>query len=406
MTLDTATLATVAFTIGITLTFNLTLLCVLMHRPRPLTLWTLAFWALTLGSLCEDPTRWGVSATWALLPPNGLISLANALLLMGFAAHLGYPLRWRWPLALVAGYVVTLAACLAIPAMWDKRVIVLSVHSIIWDAWIVWLLITKAPHGLQASAALTALVFLADMVFYGVRGYLLSRGQLAEMSGLADTLLSTNYLFGTLTTMLVVIGLMTMQAQKMMRELRHAADHDALSGLPNRAMFTRLATRAIARCDAENQPYVVMLCDLDGFKAVNDQWGHGVGDLALKHFSLIIRVAGLPRTALFSRYGGEEFAVLLPGSDKEEASVLAERLRQKVEQTPVQSEDGMIPLTVSIGAVIARGLTYAQALEAADEALYAAKHAGRNRVVWSDDVHPAASTHRDEPWLQPQSTPG
>ena len=119
-------------------------------------------------------------------------------------------------------------------------------------------------------------------------------------------------------------------------------------------------------------------------------------------FSWIIRVAGLPRTALFSRYGGEEFAVLLPGCDKGQATVLAERLRHIVEQTPVDSEDGLIPMTVSIGAVLARGLAYDQAMEAADVALYAAKDAGRNRVVWSNEVQQSGALDHVRPALQPQ----
>lgn len=402
MSLDTHTLATVAYTIGLVLTLNLTLLCLLMRRPKTLVLWALAFWAVTLGSNIENPERFGIAAEWVFLPANGLISLANVLLLMGIATHLDYPLRWRWPLGFMGGYLLLLVACLCVPSLWAGREVLLAYHSIAWDVWIVWVLTMRAPRGLRASSALTASVFVADMLFYAVRAYALSGDWLGDLPDLASALVSTNYLFGTLAAMLLTIGLMTMQAQKMMGELRHAADHDALSGLPNRAMFTRLAKRAIARCEEEGLPYVVMLCDLDNFKAVNDQWGHSAGDMALKHFSWIIRVAGLPRTALFSRYGGEEFAVLLPGCDKGQATVLAERLRHIVEQTPVDSEDGLIPMTVSIGAVLARGLAYDQAMEAADVALYAAKDAGRNRVVWSNEVQQGGALDHVRPVLQPQ----
>ncbi len=406
MTLDPATLATVASTICLALTISMTLMCLMMHRPRPLVLWALAFWALTIGSNIENPDRLGVPAEWVFLPANGFISLANVLLLMGIATHLGYPMKWRWPLALMGGYLLLLLACLSLPSLWEQREVVLSLHSIAWDAWIIWLLVMHSPKSLRGSSALTAAVFFADLLFYGVRAYVLSGDLLEGLPGVANALISTNYLFGTLALMMLMIGLLTMQAQKMMRELRHAADHDALSGLPNRSMFTRLARRAIVQCEMEGASCVVMLCDLDHFKTVNDKWGHGVGDLALKHFSWVIRDAGLPRTALFSRYGGEEFAVFLPGCEKEEASILAERIRRMVEQTPVVTDDGVIPLTVSIGTVLAQGLSYEEALEAADVALYAAKNSGRNRVVWSDDLESGDAVDRNRAWLQPQLTGG
>ena len=398
MTLDTATLATVAYTFGITLTLNLTLLCLLLNRPRPLVMWSIAFWALILGSMLENPPGVEVTEQAMLLPSNGLNSAANALLLMGFAEHVGYPLRWRWPLALVAATFVMFSMALISPAWWELRVLLVSVNSIVWDAWIVWLLLMRTPHGLRASAGITAFVFVADMVFYAIRAQIYSGDNLQQLSPWGQTLLATNHLFGTMSAMLLTIGLMTMLAQKMMGALRHAADHDALSGLPNRASFMRRARRAIDQSNAEFSPYVVLLCDLDRFKSVNDRWGHSAGDLALQHFSWVIRAAGLPATALFARYGGEEFSVFLPGFEREQADVFAERLRHMVEQAPVDTDEGIIPMTVSIGAVVARGLSYEEAMEYADEALYSAKRSGRNRVVWSEDVQAQDLDGREARW--------
>ncbi len=285
MTLDTATLATVAYTFGITLTLNLTLLCLLLNRPRPLVMWSIAFWALILGSMLENPPGVEVTEQAMLLPSNGLISAANALLLMGFAEHVGYPLRWRWPMALVAATFVMFSMALISPAWWELRVLLVSLNSIVWDAWIVWLLLMRTPHGLRASAGITAFVLVADMVFSAIRAQIYSGDNLQQLSPWGQTVLATNHLFGTMSAMLLTIGLMTMLAQKMMGALRHAADHDALSGLPNRASFMRRARRAIDQSNAEFSPYLVLLCDLDRFKSVNDRWGHSAGDLALQHFS-------------------------------------------------------------------------------------------------------------------------
>ena len=106
----------------------------------------------------------------------------------------------------------------------------------------------------------------------------------------------------------------------------------------------------------------------------------------------------MPETALFARYGGEEFSVFQPGFERDQADVFAERLRHMVEQAPVDTDEGIIPMTVSIGAVVARGLSYQEAMEYADEALYSAKRSGRNRVVWSEDVQAQDLDGRESRW--------
>lgn len=386
MELDIPTLAAVSLAVGVALSVNMTVLCVLMKHPRPLILWTLAFWALVTGQFLAQWLPPGGGAMMVLA--NVLVSVANALLLLGIAAHFGQRLRPIWPFLLVAGYAVTLA-WLMLTQRQAAEQLAFSMHSVIWDMWIIHWLVVRSPRTLKASSILTALVFLADLLFYLSRSLLeLSRG-VVDLPEFATWLVSSNYLFGTLSTMLLAIGLMTMQAEKMLHALRHVAEHDALTGVPNRAVFTRRARRQIARCNAEGQPYVLMLCDLDDFKGVNDRWGHGVGDMALKHFAAVIRETHLPRSAFFSRYGGEEFAVFLPGQDRAQAAVIAEDLRLRTEQSPVDNDGTPVRLTVSIGAVAARNMPYEQAVEVADVALYAAKNAGRNRVVWADDL-PAA----------------
>ncbi|QIL20826.1 GGDEF domain-containing protein [Thermomonas sp. HDW16] len=358
-----------------------------MKRPPALVLWAIAFWALAAGQLL---------AQW--LPPDGgpllvlanvLVSVANAFFLLGIATHFKHPIRPRWPFLLVAMYAVVLTLMLTVSAARHVEEPVFAVHSLVWDVWIIWWLLVRSPKALKASSILTALVFVADLLFYLMKALLEARDGVADLPGFAAGVISSNYLFGTLSTMLLAIGLLAMLAEKMTNDLRHAAEHDALTGVPNRAVFTRRARRQIARCNKEGAPFVLMLCDLDDFKGVNDRWGHGAGDQALKHFSAQIRSVGLPRTALFSRYGGEEFAVFLPGFEQAQAAELAERLRLYTEQSPVDHDGERIPLTVSIGAVVARNVPYEQAVEIADVALYAAKDAGRNRVQWAEYSLPA-----------------
>lgn len=164
---------------------------------------------------------------------------------------------------------------------------------------------------------------------------------------------------------------------------------DPLTGILNRralqSEFAKLQARIL---EAENPAsFSVLLLDLDHFKAVNDRYGHDVGDLALKSMALTTAEA-IRNRDVFGRYGGEEFVVLLPGTGMEGARVLAERIRRRIASNPVQLPDGKgrIQLTVSIGCATNGGrvIPADEVLRQADQAMYAAKRAGRNRVACRD----------------------
>ncbi len=165
-------------------------------------------------------------------------------------------------------------------------------------------------------------------------------------------------------------------------ELREMATTDFLTGLANRRHFIARMTDELARLQRLDNPYTaVLMLDLDHFKRINDTHGHATGDAILKHFAALIRDA-LRKIDTVGRVGGEEFAIILPGANLDEAKVFAERLRQKVETTPLTLDDTAISITVSIG-ITAMKATDAGAdtvLIRADEALYRAKENGRNRV--------------------------
>lgn len=157
--------------------------------------------------------------------------------------------------------------------------------------------------------------------------------------------------------------------------LRVQATTDSLTGLLNRGQFLRLAQRAEARASLNGQPSTLLLLDLDHFKQVNDTRGHAVGDAVLSGFA--DRCAAQLRTHdLIGRIGGEEFAVLLPGTDQNDGTVIAERLRQTVAASPIAG----VPVTVSIGVAAARA-SLDDTMHGADMALYEAKRSGRDRVV-------------------------
>ncbi len=165
-------------------------------------------------------------------------------------------------------------------------------------------------------------------------------------------------------------------------ELRESATTDFLTGLSNRRHFMACMEEQLALVQRQiSQWTAVLMLDLDHFKQVNDTYGHAAGDAMLRHVAGLMR-DGLRKIDSVGRMGGEEFAFILPGNDLAGAQVLAERLRQKIEATPLVLQAQAIPITVSIGiaAMLATDTTTDQALVRADQALYRAKAGGRNRV--------------------------
>ncbi|BCB26825.1 hypothetical protein SKTS_17110 [Sulfurimicrobium lacus] len=165
-------------------------------------------------------------------------------------------------------------------------------------------------------------------------------------------------------------------------ELRALASTDYLTGLPNRRhFFTQMETELARMQRLDGERAAVLMLDLDHFKRVNDHFGHATGDALLKHFATLMKDE-LRKIDSLGRVGGEEFAILLPAADPEAARSFAERLRQKVEETPLVLNGQPIPITVSIGVAIMEATDGSAdaALIRADKALYRAKEGGRNRV--------------------------
>jgi diguanylate cyclase (GGDEF)-like protein len=156
---------------------------------------------------------------------------------------------------------------------------------------------------------------------------------------------------------------------------------DVLTSLHNRRFFYELGADAVARAARYAHSGALLMLDVDHFKAINDAFGHATGDAVIR--DLGARIARSVRsTDVAGRLGGEEFAVLLPETALDDALVTAERLRAGVEAGAVEHEGQTVRLTISVGAAELRAGDSLDALIArADAALYAAKHAGRNRVL-------------------------
>lgn len=154
---------------------------------------------------------------------------------------------------------------------------------------------------------------------------------------------------------------------------------DPLTGVANRRHLDDRLAMEIARLARYGQPLAVILTDIDHFKEVNDTHGHAVGDVVLEAFARTLE-GNIRSSDFLARYGGEEFVLLLPNTASEEATALAERMREATQR--MRFEEADLRLTASFGVTLARpGETMAEVLSRADEAMYLSKSGGRNRVT-------------------------
>jgi len=180
-------------------------------------------------------------------------------------------------------------------------------------------------------------------------------------------------------------------------ELRRLARTDTLTGLANRAHGLDRLTEEIDRARRHGHPLALLALDLDYFKQINDGYGHAAGDEALRRFARLL-LSCLRNHDFAGRMGGEEFLAVLPVTDLAAAQQVAERIRRTVEQRPVTLPDGRtIRMTVSIGVAVLDGpMEAGTLLRQADQALYEAKHAGRNAVRVTEDRGQKSEDRRTE----------
>lgn len=330
-----------------------------------------------LASLCVmDWILFGAGVRFQLLACLRLVTAASLCILAWLSQRL--PARAGSGIYASAGGISVLALMLVVSAMYPLgqlptlaqglTLFILVVYLMVPNRWIYCLLL-----GILATAAFLAIAFyrlpgdvpelysiLILLVFAnGLGGVSCYRNQLQHRRRFLDAYIQ----------------------RKANVHLRRAADTDALTGLLNRRRFFVLAKRRWMAARSVGTPCSVMFIDIDHFKAVNDRYGHAVGDACLRQVSEICQTF-FRGNDLIGRIGGEEFGGFLEGADENAAAAMAERLRSAIERHPASAALPEVPtLTIGISQCRYSETDLEHAFRRADEALYRGKGQGRNRVV-------------------------
>lgn len=209
----------------------------------------------------------------------------------------------------------------------------------------------------------------------------MSAGPAADRSA-ADLPLSIFAIAQLLLVVAATLGLLWTEVRIVETDLKHAALSDWLTGLHNRRAMHARFIEGLSRAQRHNEPFALVTFDIDHFKRINDRYGHLAGDSLLREIAATLRDAKRTEDQL-GRHGGEEFLLLLPNQDRDEAMQIADRLREQVANMVVDYGGHELQVTMSAGvsAYPGDGSNWDQLFGTADRRLYLAKQAGRNRVV-------------------------
>ena len=318
----------------------------------------------------------GAMSPWVMVVVGNMLMLTSMTMSwMSLRLFAGRSLWWP---GIASGALIWGVACV-MPGFMDNTAARVVLFALLFSAssWLGFSELWRSRGTLQEDLRPALLLTFGHGAFYLLRA-LVDHSPAVEADGKSSAFFSLVILETVLYA--VALAFITLALVKERAELfyQHAALHDPLTGIGNRRAFVAAATPILNACAHRHQQSVLLLCDLDHFKRVNDTYGHAMGDQALSEFGRIL-AARTRQQDVCARIGGEEFVCLLSEADIPAALGLAERIRS--EFSSLSLIDG-VPLSVSIGIAEAQsaGFDLSKLLSLADEALYLAKSKGRNRV--------------------------
>jgi diguanylate cyclase (GGDEF)-like protein len=349
------------------------------NRPE-LRTWTLGCWAF-LGGFAMLAARLVVPMWASVLLGNWLICVGITLYCQSlYRLLLDEPLP-RWILATLLAALAATGVMLSWPL--HQRTAVLSALFVVLLLPAVMVIVRHGWHA-ERSLRTVAVTMMLAAVSLAVRTVHAWRHP-AEYTDLMQASLGQGLTF--LMSFLCIMGagfaFVLAVFERVAQQMERLATHDGLTGCLNRSTIDAMLSHELERGRRERAAVTFVLLDLDHFKLVNDQHGHRAGDEVLRQFARTVRER-LRASDVFGRTGGEEFGVVLPGTDAAGARRLLEQIRHAVEAMQVRDGQGnVVRITVSAGLAVALPelpISADRLYGRADRALYEAKHAGRNRV--------------------------
>lgn len=324
------------------------------------------------------------------LPLALLVTTANGLLVLGLTLYwqalqrfFGLPSRrWQYLPALTA--TVGIFGFSAIQPDTMIRILIASAAWLVILGGCASVLLREAPREASRSQLMLTAMILGVMVLTMLRAAYFATLPIPPDFSIMGNASWVNLASPMVSAALPVIGttaFLLMCSEQIRRQWEHAASTDYLTELPNRRTLNEIGAYRFEVARLQEGKIAIALIDVDGFKSINDCYGHEIGDLALKHVAATLR-AGMAPEEVLARMGGEEFVALLAEATPQQVQRAAEGLRLMVQRHPFLLRGVHIPLTISIGIAVSQqdDPDFDSLLRRADQAMYAAKSAGRNRV--------------------------
>jgi diguanylate cyclase (GGDEF)-like protein len=354
--------------------------------------WTASAFTAAMGAMLAS-LRFMTDSLMPLVIAGSVLIFAACLASMGIARFYDRGAHWRVT-ALITGLSFAGLAffTFALDSM-AMRIFIYSMGQSLPLALSLKLLLSRRDGSGSPGARLAGVValFIVAMCLFRPVAHLLHLG--GEFSFVhANPVHCAMVVALMFLTMALNFGFLLMSIDRLRDEVADLALLDDLTGVANRRHLLRRLTEECARSARGGEPFALLVIDLDGFKLVNDTFGHAAGDACLQHFSLMAQTRLRPGDML-ARTGGDEFCIVLPASTVKEGAMIARRVLDVCRQDAAACTNGDIPISLSIG--VAQwsqdiGLFPDRLVAAADHALYAAKKEGKDRYAVYDPAPPLA----------------